>query len=217
MRLQSVSLVVAAGLGLGACATVQGQGFVKPGLDVSGIHRIAVVEGNTATFNSQVRQTLVDAMTMEFFRRGWVVVDRSNVQTAINELNFQNSDMASQDDRRSLGNFLNVDAIVIVNIAKSGEQLAITARMMDVETGKLLWMGSGEGAVNSTSSVLAGAILGTAVGAMAGHNMGDNASVGAIAGGIAGGAIGRGMSPSQLQNAKRVVARVCETLPVRVA
>jgi hypothetical protein len=216
MRLQLISVATAVALGLAGCASVKGEGYIKPGFDVSTIERIGIVDGNNPTYKADTRQALVDTLQMEFFKRGWNVVDRSNVQKAVDELDFQNSDLASPEDRKKLGHVLNVDALTIVNIASAGEEISITAKMLDTETGEVLWMGTGDGSVNSTSSMLAGAIVGAAVGAVAGHNMGDNADVGVIAGGIAGGAIGHGLTPSEMENAKAVVAKVCETLPVRM-
>ncbi len=203
-------------LALAGCESTQGEGFTKPGLDVSTIRRIGIVDGNNPTYKADTRQALVDTFQLEFFKRGWNVIERSNVQKAVDELNFQNSDLTSDQDRKALGHYLNIDALTIVNVASMGEEISITAKMFDTETGEVLWMGTGDGKVNSGVSTVAGALVGVAVGAAAGKNMHDHGGTGAVIGGIAGGALGNTLAPSQLENAKKVVAKVCEFLPKRM-
>ncbi len=202
---------------LPACASTKGESFTKAGFDPLTVERLAVVDGNNPTFKPETRQILVDTAQMEFLRRGWNLVERANIQKAIDELNFQNSDLAAPDQRKQLGKVLNVDALTFVNIGGKTDEMSITIKMIDVETGELLWMGSGDGSLNTALSTVTGVLIGAAVGAAAGNDMGsgDNAGAGAAIGGIAGGVIGHSLTPSALENAKDLVKTVCETMPKR--
>jgi hypothetical protein len=201
--------------GLAGCSSTQGESYLKPGYDLTKLQRIAVVDGNNTYFDAPTRQTLVDTFQMEFIKRGWNVIERSNIDKAMDEMDFQNKEITSEVDRKQLGAVLNVQALTIVNVGATGDELSLTVKMVDVETGEVVWMANGGGSVNSGLSTFAGALTGVAIGAVAGKNMGDNAGVGAVAGGLAGGGIGAAMAPSEMENAKKVVKKVCEDIPVR--
>ena len=200
-----------------ACASTKGESVFNKNYDLGRIHAIAIVDGNNPTFAVTTRQTLVDTFQYEFMKRGWNVIERSNIEKAIDEMDFQNKDVTSETDRKQLGHVLNVQAITVVNIAKAGDDLSLTAKMIDVETGELIWQGSGEGEVSTGLSAFTGALVGAGVGAVAGHNVGSggNAGAGAVIGGLAGGAVGAALTPAETENAKKVVVKVCEAIPLR--
>jgi hypothetical protein len=198
---------------LPACATAKGESHLSSTYDLSRINKIAVVDGNNPSYKPEVRQVLMDSFQYEFFKKGWNPVERSNIQAAIDEMGFQNSEFTSQTDRLQIGSILNVSALVVVNIASAGDQISITSKMFDVETGEIIWMGTGDGDLKSGTSGLLGALGGAAVGAAIGGS--NNRGVGAAVGGIAGAAAGSFMTPSEMENAKRVVTKVCEMIPLR--
>ncbi|HZM01264.1 MAG TPA: hypothetical protein VFD43_13540 [Planctomycetota bacterium] len=202
--------------GLAACSTTNAESYWSKTYDINKLRAIAIVDGNNPTFNVTTRQALVDTFQMEFFKRGWNVIERSNIEKAMDEMDFQNKDITAEADRKQLGSVLNVQALVVINVAKTGEDLALTAKMMDVATGELIWSGSGEGSVNKGMSTWGGALAGAAVGAVVGHNTGSGAAgTGAVIGGVLGGTAGYAMTPSETENAKKVVAEVCESIPLR--
>lgn len=205
------------GTGLGACASTKGESVFSKNYDLSKVHAIAVVDGNNPTFAVTTRQALVDTFQYEFMKRGWNVIERSNIEKAIDELDFQGKDITAPEGRKKLGSVLNVQALTVINIAKSGDDLSLTAKMMDVETGEVIWMGSGEGAVSTGLSAFTGALIGAGVGAVAGNNIGSggNAGAGAVIGGLAGAGAGAALTPAETENAKKVVMKVCEHIPLR--
>lgn len=201
---------------LAACSSTKGESVLAKNYDLNKIHAIAVVDGNNPTFAVVTRQQLVDTFQFEFMKRGWNVIERSNIEKAIDEMDFENKDVTSETERKKLGHVLNVQALTVVNIAKAGDDLSLTVKMMDVETGELIWQGSGEGAVNSGMSTWAGALTGAAVGAVVGHNTGSGSTgAGAVIGGVLGGTVGTALTPAETENAKKVVVKVCEGIPVR--
>ena len=206
-------LLVASAL-VPACASVKGESFTKVGFDPLSVQRIAVVDGNNPTFKVETRQQLVDTIQFEFLKKGWAVVERANIQKAIDEVKFQNADLTTPEQRKQMGQILNVDALTFVNIGGSSDEMSVSIKMVDVESGDLLWMGTGDSDLNEGMSTIAGALVGATVGAVAGNQMGSSA-IGAGVGGIAGGAIGAGLTPSALENAKDLVKEICTDIPPR--
>jgi hypothetical protein len=213
--MKPTALLLAAAL-LPSCSSTKGESYTKAGFDPNSIMRTAVVDGNNPTYKIETRQTLVDTVQMEFLKRGWPVVERSNIQKALDEVKFQNGEITSPADRQKVGEILNVDALTFVNIGGTNEDMSVTIKMIDVETGEVLWMGTGEGSLNSTMSVLGGAVLGAAAGAVVGNQIGSgHGGTGAAIGGVLGGAAGYGLTPSALENAKDLVKTICTDVPKR--
>jgi hypothetical protein len=210
------ALILLALPALAACSTTKGESVLNKYYDLTKVHAIAVVDGNNPTFAVTTRQQLVDTFQFEFMKRGWNVIERSNIEKAMDEMDFENKDVTSDVERKKLGHVLNVQALTVVNIARAGDDLSLTVKMMDVETGELIWQGSGEGAVNSGMSTWTGALAGAALGAVVGNNTGSgSAGGGAVIGGVLGGTAGAALSPAETENAKKVVLKVCEEIPVR--
>jgi TolB-like protein len=208
-------VVLLAALAATGCSSTKADGVLNKNYDLSKVQRIAVVDGNNPTFKPETRQALVDSFQTQFMKKNWSVIDRSSIQKAVDELDFQNKDFTSPDERKQLGHILNVQGLVVVNVQTTGDDIALTAKLLDVESGEIIWSAQGEGNVNSGFSTAAGALLGVAAGAAIGHNAGGNAGIGAVAGGVGGGLAGRALSDSQVENARAMIQKVCETLPTR--
>ncbi len=79
---------------------------------------------------------------MKLMEKGYTFVDRKNVKTLLKEQEFQASDLASKDGVAKAGRFLNVPAVMIISIPKySGGKMDVTAKIINVEDGTILWMG----------------------------------------------------------------------------
>jgi outer membrane lipoprotein SlyB len=104
---------------------------------------------------------------------------------------------------------------VVVNIPKFSEDINMTAKMIDVEDGSILWMGSGSGTTGRTVSTIVGAAAGAAVGALSTGK--DEQVLGGVAGAVLGGVAGRALSPQQAQKAQKIIKKICLTMPSRIA
>jgi len=204
-------LVVGAG-----CA--RGSSYVKQGYDFGRLNKVAVVEVTGANSNIAVQNEVADLFAMELLKRGYDVVERTQVEKILEEQEFQTSGVTSALDPVQMGRILNVDAIVIANVAALGEQISMTAKMTDVETGSLLWIGEGTGKVTSGAGTLAGALIGAGAGAAIGHQVkvGTGTTVGAIGGGLAGGIAGHTLEPTVAQALRKVVAKVARRMPSKM-
>ncbi len=65
-------------------------------------------------------------------------VTRRDLDKAIEELNLQNSDLFEKSTSSKLGSFVGARYIITGNIQKIGEGISITARCIEVETGKIV-------------------------------------------------------------------------------
>jgi hypothetical protein len=150
---------------------------------------------------------------MELLKKGYTPIERSQVQILLNEQKFQASDITSKVSVARAGEILNVPVVLFVNVPKFKENFSLTAKMVDVENGSILWMGSGEGTTGKTLGTIAGAAAGVVVGvATTGR---DDQVLGGIAGGVLGGVAGNLLTPSQEKAVRKVTTKICKTLPDR--
>jgi hypothetical protein len=155
---------------------------------------------------------------MELMKKGYKVIERSRVKAILKEQEFQASDLADPQGAAKAGKILNVPAVLMIDIPKYGsEKLNMSAKLVDVQTAEILWIGTGEGSTGKTAATILGAVGGAALGAaVGGHDTSDRV-IGGVIGGVAGGVAGNLLSPDQEKQFRKVVAKVAESLPPRVA
>jgi len=152
---------------------------------------------------------------MELLKKGYTPVERAQVQSLLKEHEFQASDLASDEGVARAGQILNVPVVLVVNIPNFGEEMSMTAKMIDVENGSVLWLGSGSGRTGRTLATIAGAAGGAIAGVAVAGGDRDSRTVGGIAGGVLGGVAGQALSPQKAQKAQEIIKKMCTTLPYR--
>ena len=89
------------------------------------------------------RKGTADALLAELHRvPGIRLVERTRIEALLSELKLSQSGLVDTASAQQLGKLLGVDAVVLGSFAAVGEALRIDARMIEVETGRVL--GAGE-------------------------------------------------------------------------
>lgn len=70
---------------------------------------------------------------------GITVVERSRLDDVISELDFQNGIYTDADSVKSIGKMVNADCVITGNTTIIGGDLLVTARLIEVETAKILY------------------------------------------------------------------------------
>jgi len=205
-------ILLAAVLIAAGCST--GESYVRTGYDFSRLEKAAVVsiEG---PISGAAKNQIADFFNMELLKKGYAPIERSQVEALLEEQKFQTAEITSPEGIARAGRILNVPTVMVVNIPNFRDEISMTAKLLDVEDGSILWMGSGAGRTGSLLSTIAGAAGGAAAGAaVAGE---DEETIGAVAGGVLGGVAGRALSPQKAQKAQEIVKKLCESLPYRTS
>ena len=197
---------------LASVGCASGHSVVSPGFDFGSIKRVAVVDVQGDLPSKGARNAIGDYFAMELMMRGYQVVDRSQVDAILAEQDFQRSAVASDEDVARAGQILNVDAAIVVTVAEFGQRITLTAKMVGVEQGRMLWMGEGSASTGKLLGTVAGAALGGAAGATIG---GDSAgrTVAGVAGAALGGVAGYSLTPGELKATRKAIKKVCENVP----
>ncbi len=193
----------------------KGESYVRAGYDFSKLTKVAVIEVAGVVEGDTAKNQIADFFRMELMKKGYTVVERAQVQTLLDEQDFQASDLTNTEDAAKAGRILNIPVVLVVNIPKYNQDMSMTAKMIDVEDASILWMGSASGTTGKTLATIFGAAAGAAAGAgVAGEG---NELAGGIIGGVLGGVAGNALSPQQAEHLQKMAKKMCKDLPMRFA
>jgi hypothetical protein len=197
------------------CASSKGESYALAGYDFSGLNKVAIASVTGQVYGDAAKNTVSDFFVMELMKKGYTVVERAEVQKVLKEQEFQASAITSNEDAARAGRVLNVPAVLLISIPKYKEKMEMTAKLVEVETATILWIGSGSGSTGKTLSTIVGAAAGAALGATVAGGDSNDRVLGGVIGGVAGGVAGNALSPEQRDQLKKVVADTCKDLPAR--
>lgn len=195
-----------------AVGCAKSEGYVREGFDFSEVQRVAIVDVEGAVRSGAAKNQIADYFAMELLKRGYHPIERKQVKAILSEQEFQAGEFTTAEGAARAGRILNVGAIMVINIPRFEQEVEITSRLIDVEDGSLLWVGSGSGSTRRTLATIAGGAVGAGVGVLAG---GDSSGrvVGGAAGAALGGATAHALSPEKAKIARAVIGRMSESLP----
>ncbi|MCP4256935.1 MAG: hypothetical protein GY774_05320 [Planctomycetes bacterium] len=200
-----VNILIIALLFIGGCASGRAESHSRAGYNFSMLDSVAVVAVEGALQSVGAKNQIAEYFEMELLKKGYAPKEWSNVAAALEEEEVQSSDLNTEGGLAEAGEIINVPAILIVNIPHYGDEIFITAKMVDVADGSVLWIGSG---TSSTSG-----FLGTGWGS--GRSQ-QNELFGGVPGGVMGNAADSGLSPKDAEDIQRLIRRMCKTLPSRL-
>lgn len=217
MRSACVCLLLGATLVAG-CASSEGESYAVAGYNFGALDKVAIASVTGQVYGDRAKNTVSNFFATQLVMKGYGVIEREQLSTLLDEMEFQASDVTSNQDAARMGRILNVPAVVMITVDRyDDEKIEMTAKMVEVETGMILWIGNGSGTTGRTASTIFGAAAGAVAGAVLGGGDSSDRTVGAAIGGLAGGAAGYALSPEQREQVRKVVAKVCESLPPRMA
>jgi len=172
---------------VGGCAS--DKSYVKAGFDFSALDKIAVIDVRGDINTDAARNQIADLFEAELIKKGYTPMERTQAQTLLKEQQLQALDLAGPRDAARAGLILNVPAVLVIDIPELGEEMTITAKMIDTETGGILWMADDSGGIGAKLA----AIL------RLGPAMPDPTS--------------QGLSSQKASQAKTIIKKMCKTLP----
>lgn len=213
MKTYHLLIIMLAALLLALLGCSSGRSNARLDYDFAKVEKIAVIDVVGNVGGEAAKNQIGDFFVMELLKKGYAPIERSQVQSLLDEQDFQASDLTSTEDAAKAGKILNVPAVLLINVPTFKEQMSITAKMINVEDGSILWLGTGSGSTGKTLATIFGAAAGAGAGVAA---TGDSDQViGGVVGGVLGGVAGRALSPQVADKAQQIIGKICEDLPPR--
>jgi hypothetical protein len=220
MRIYAVAAAgLSIALALGGCARTTGSGAASSAHNFGQTQQVAVVSVKGVPGEAAKGQ-ITDIVNQRLLQKGYSPVERTQIKSVVQEQQFQSSQMTSASGAARVGDILNVDAAMIVNVPRYKEEMSMSAKLVDVDNGQIVWSGSGTARTGEALAEIGSAVAGSTLGAIAGGAATDSAA-GAVAGGAAGAAggavAGSALSPQKQKQARKLVTKLLKSLPSRAA
>lgn len=209
--------VLLTAMAVAGCASSDVESQAVAGYDFSSLDKIAIVDVTGRVYGEAVKNQISNLFTMALMKKGYTFIERKDVKAILKEQEFQASDLTTDAGAARAGQILNVPAVIMIDIPKyKGEKMEMSAKLIDVENGTILWMGTGSGSTGKGLATVGGAIAGAAAGAVLAGGDSSDRVVGGVIGGVVGGVAGNALSPSMEKQVKKVIADVVKGFPSRL-
>lgn len=152
-KLSVIACFWAAAILFSSCASMETV-VLKQGYDFSRIKRVAVLPFSDPTFSQNTGSMVSQLFIKYMLREGYNVVERDKLEAILGEYQLSKSEIMNQDQIKQF-KLSGIDAIITGSVTKDiaeqdlygsdggmrfiAAQAGITCRMVDVETGEILW------------------------------------------------------------------------------
>lgn len=212
-----ILLIALLALMVTACASVSGTGQFNQTYDFSSIERTAVVSVE-GIGGDAARDQIASMFNQALLGLGYSPIERSQINAVLEEQDFSRSAVTSASGAAQAGRILNVDSVVLVNLPEFGDNMSMSAQMIDVEDGTILWSASGSARTGADMTRRAGQLLGAIGGGIIGAEVGGDSTgavVGGVGGAVGGDILGDRLSKQRQEQAAVLVDQLTQSLPMR--
>ena len=150
-----INILVIAILLIGGCRSQQESSF-RAGYDFSGVTKVAIVSVEGALPSEIAMDEIADFFTIELLERGYAPMGRAQVRASLAEQETEDEiiDLTTPEGAVAAGLALDVPAVLTIKIPHFGDDISISATMIDVEDGSILWLGLGKEQQGNSSQSL---------------------------------------------------------------
>jgi hypothetical protein len=202
-----INILVIAVLLIGGCRSQQESSF-RAGYDFSGVTKVAIVSVEGALPSEIAKDEIADFFAIELLERGYAPMGRAQVRASLaeQEADDEITDLTTPEGAVAAGLALDVPVVLTIKIPHFGDEISITATMIDVEDGSILWLATGPGGGGGGFSMFRSKSGGSKEEGLLGPLMGDVM-----------GSTDQPLSPKDAERAQRIVKKMCRSLPTKQA
>ena len=199
-----LNILVIAVLLIGGCRTQRESSF-RAGYDFSSVNTVAIVSVEGALPSEAAKDEIADFFAIELLERGYAPMGRAQVRASLAEQETEGeiTDLTTPEGAVEAGLALDVPAVLTIKIPHFGDEISISATMIDVEDRSILWLatdtGRGGGGFSSIFRSKSGGRK-------------DEGLLGPIMGDVMG-VTDEPLSPQDAERAQRIVKNMCRSLP----
>jgi hypothetical protein len=192
------------------CRSAQESSF-RAGYDFSGVNKVAIVSVEGAVPSEAAKDEIADFFSIELLEKGYAPMGRAQVRAALAEQQIEDeneiTNLSTPEGAVAAGTALAVPAVLTIKIPHFGDEISISATMIDVEDRSILWLATGTGKGRRTfSSIFGSKSAGSEEEGLLGPMMGADA-----------GSSNQPLSPVEAESAQRIVRKMCKSLPSKQA
>lgn len=203
-----INTLVIAILLIGGCRSQQESSF-RSGFDFSAVNKVAIVSVEGAVPSEVAKDEIADFFAIELLEQGYAPMGRAQVRASLAERQDKEeiADLTTPEGAVAAGVALDVPAVLTIRIPHFGDEISITATMIDVDDGSILWLANGAGSGGGGFSSMFSSKS---------HNREEEGLLGPIMG-DAMGVSNDPLTPKDAERAQRIVKKMCRSLPTKQA
>lgn len=199
------------------CSPGGGESSFRIGYDFERLDKVAIVAVEGSVGSELARDQIADFFAMELLRKGYAPVGRAQVKALLRERQLESTDLATIKGATETGLMLDVPAVLVADVPYFGKEISMTAKMINVEDGSIIWMARGSTKGKGIWASISGLFKLKEVETGAGFGGQENALFGEIAGDVLGGPTVGVLSPEEAKRIREIVKTMCKSLPARPA
>ena len=191
---------------IGGCTMPTEQSSYRVGYDFSGVEKVAIVAVEGTIKSETARDQMAEFFAIELLEHGYSPIGRPQVRRILSRRAAEANepelmDLSDPEAAVEIGVALKAPAALTINVPHFGETISITATMINVEDGSILWIahGSGRGAGGG--------------GGLFGLDSGGGQEDDLLSGPPVGSTSGLPLSPEEASRVQAVIKDVCRSLP----
>jgi hypothetical protein len=203
-----LNILVIAFILIGGCRSQQESSF-RAGYDFSGVNKVAIVSVEGAVSSEVAKDEIADFFAIELLERGYAPMGRAQVRASLTEQETEEAiaNLSTPEGAVAAGLALDVPAVLTIKIPHFGDEISISATIIDVEDHSILWLATdtGRGGIGFTS------IFRSKSGSSR-----DEGLLGPVMGDVMG-PTDQPLSPRDAERAQRIIKKMCRSLPTKQA
>jgi hypothetical protein len=190
------------------CRSQQKSSF-RVGYDFSGVNKVAIVSVEGAVSSEAAKDEIADFFSIELLEKGYAPMGRAQVRASLAEQEAEDeiADLSTPEGAVAAGMALDVPAVLTIKIPHFGDEVSISATMIDVNDRSILWLATGTGKGGGTFSSIFSSKSGRSE---------EEGLLGPLTGDVMG-STDQPLSPEDAERAQRIVKKMCRSLPSKQA
>ena len=210
------------------CSSGGGESSFRVGYDFGTLDKVAIVAVEGSVKSELARDQVADIFAMELLRKGYAPVGRAQVKALLRERELESADLTTVERATETGLILDVPVVLVIDIPHFGKETSMTAKMINVEDGSILWMGRGSAETKGILAGISGFFKSGEVDAGTGIGSQEDEVLGGVSGDILGGPaaparirpafggpVGGVLSPQEVKKTQEIIETMCKSLPKR--
>ncbi|MHC4324111.1 MAG: hypothetical protein ACYSUX_07545 [Planctomycetota bacterium] len=199
-----LNIIIATVLIIGGCRTQQESSY-RAGYDFSGVDKVAIVSVEGALPSEVAMDEIADFFAIELLERGYAPMGRAQVRASLaeQETDAEIADLTTPEGAVAAGLALDVPAVLTIKVPHFGDEISISAAMIDVEDHSILWLSKGPTRGGSGFSTMFRSNSGSG---------NEEGLLGPVMGDVLG-STDQPLSPQDAERIQRIVKKMCRSLP----
>ena len=144
MKILNYLLLLALVAGLAGCSSyydAPANSYLRVGYDLSQVDQVGIVSVFGAVQSNVIRTQIEDAFTAQMLQKGYAPVVSEFLTRQLIQIQFDGANMSPDVFAIEAGRALAYSTMLIVNVPNFSDEISVTAKLLDAESGSVIWIG----------------------------------------------------------------------------